>query len=159
MMDQCKECFICCDSKSTFIERHFLCFFNIYPLDYPIIPLEHAYSCLCKTTFVHNGCLRKLKEINKCPLCRKYVNRANLHMEVYFEKYLIPHKYSILMLINAMDFLTILLYTCIIIIINAKNKYFLFLFCLLHSTVLFTIYSLEFIKRYWLYDENVKNFY
>jgi hypothetical protein len=80
-----RECFICCtkDGKSEkdrlLDEKHYVKCTN-----YPIIPLSHAYSCKCETTFAHNRCLQT---IEKCPTCRSKT-KLNLHVDLYFEKYL-----------------------------------------------------------------------
>jgi len=161
MIDEEKECIICYDKKCTFIEEIFLKKINIHPLDYPIIPFSHVYGCSCKTTFAHNKCLKTVK---KCPLCSKFVDKPNLHVEVYFEKYLMYVKSNILLKLNITVIISILFYIIFIILTLKKiiitNYYFtLILFHIIHTYVIFILYSCEFIKRYWLYDYDLKSFY
>jgi hypothetical protein len=159
MIDE--DCIICCDKKATFIEKIFLNKLNINSLDYPIIPFSYAYNCSCKTTFAHNKCLEL---VNKCPLCRKFVNKPNLHIEVYFEKYLIYIKNDIFMILYSSAYLLVFLFLIFIILVSNKyiyiNYYYiLFIYHIIHTYVLVITYSLEFIKKYWLYDDNLKTFY
>ena len=156
-----KECIICYDNKCTLIEEMFLKKLNIHVLDYPIIPFSHAYGCSCKTTFAHNKCLKTVK---KCPLCNKVVDKPNLHVELYFEKYLIYIKDDILIKLNMIVIGFIFMYIIFIAFASkqyiSKNYYFiLIIFHITHICIIFILYSCEFIKRYWLYDDNLKSFY
>ena len=139
----------------------FLKKFKIHPLDYPIIPFSYAYGCSCKTTFAHNKCLETLK---KCPLCSKVVDKPNLHVELYFEKYLMYIKDDILIKLNMIVIAFLFIYIVFIVFASkqyiTKNYYLiLIIFHITHTCIIFILYSCEFIKRYWLYNDNSKSFY
>ena len=156
-----EDCIICYDKKCTFIEKYFFNKIKIHSLDYPIIPFSHAYGCSCKTTFAHNNCLKTIKQ---CPLCRKLVEKPNLHVEVYFEKYLITIKDNIIIVMNRSVYACILVYIFLIMLILKKyiyinNFYVIMLFHICYTYILFIAYSWQFIKLYWLYDEKLNKFF
>ena len=77
------ECFICytIDGKSEnellYEEINEIKMFN-----YQLIKLSYAYNCNC-ISFAHNNCL---KNINKCPMCRKYHKQPNFCAKTKYDK-------------------------------------------------------------------------
>jgi len=156
------ECFICFEKNNKTLELKLVkTLFGIDFLNYPIIPLSHAYGCSCKTIFSHNKCLKNIK---KCPSCRKDVNMPKLHVELYFEKYLIIFQNNILFILEISIILLSIISLLFIFQIEKyydkiDNIYINFIFIIIYIYGIFIIYFSKLLKNYWLYDENLCSFY
>lgn len=158
------ECFICCTKDGKSYEEIMLDSFYFKLSDYPLIQLSYAYNCRCNL-YAHNRCL---KNILNCPTCRKLVNKPKLYVETFIEEYLYlewivknPLKLKIFERCNIVMIL-------FIIIINYFNEFKIikitniYILCLLIFFLLFGIYNLnliDYIKKYYLYDNKLNKFY
>jgi hypothetical protein len=156
------ECFICFEKNNITLEQRLVTgLFGIDCINHPIIPLSHAYGCSCKTIFSHNKCL---KNITKCPSCRKIVNIPNLHIQLYFEKYLIIFQNDILTILEYSVFFLSVICTFLIYLIEQfigiiDNTYINFIYIAIYIYGIYIICYSKKIKNYWLYDENLNCFY
>jgi hypothetical protein len=76
------ECIICYSTgKSSNEDLHDI-FLKRQSLNYPIISLATAFNCKCTNTYAHNKCLVK---INRCPTCRKIIEKPNLYVKTNYD--------------------------------------------------------------------------
>ena len=163
------ECFICCSKSGKTSQEKLLDNINHKRLNYPLIPLSYAYECECKTMWAHNKCL---KNIFKCPTCRKNVIKPNLCVKTNIDNYLFlaliinwikngtldvkkiqTHTVSIMFIVFILNYLNELKYIVI------TNNYILlcFIFVLLMGTLV--LFIIDYITKYWLYDVKTNTFY
>jgi hypothetical protein len=156
------ECFICYTDDGKSIEECLLDTFNHRLLGYPLISLSYAYDCRCSTTYAHNRCL---KNVLKCPTCRKVVVKPNLSVEIYGEKYLKWIKLNISSWKNIVMDSAILVFVisffnflnkCDVIKLNATS---LMIGLLLISVSALVLKMDDYMNKYWLYDNVSKKFY
>lgn len=159
------ECFICYTKSGKTIQERRMDNIHYKSLGYPLIQLSYAYGCNCKNMWAHNKCLRT---IHKCPTCRKDVIKPQLQVAANIEKYI----YLGLVKDNPSNVKIIRNQSCIvlviIIIINALNEqkhitidnnYILLamIFIMLFAT--FMLYMVDYMTKFWLYDEKTETFY
>jgi hypothetical protein len=74
------ECFICFTNNGIINDKEYKYLFflnnnNYKNISYPLISLSNVYNCKCHNSYAHNNCL---KNIYKCPTCRKGVIKPNI---------------------------------------------------------------------------------
>ena len=159
-----KECIICLSIRRDINEQ----ISEIYFITYPLILLKKAYECDCINSYAHNICL---KNINKCPTCRKNVTKPNLYVETKFDYYffwifnfikknpLIIIKFNICCFIFLFLLLILLLLIEKNIILLSDNSKSNIVICILFFIILFSNFMIvidEYLKKYWLYNNKTQ---
>ena len=172
-----KECFICYSTGKTKEDEFNEFLYNIKGMEYPLISMNDAYDCNCINNYAHNKCLLN---INKCPTCRK-VAKPNLYIKTkydYFLKYLLNWlKKDILNMTKlnwfmycCLTFGMLVLSICALFekeikecnIVLLKSFINLCFSTIIVSLIFIPLYFLiifnDYLKKYWLYNENTKKY-
>ena len=172
-----KECFICYSTGKTKEDEFNEFLYNIKGMEYPLISMNDAYDCNCINNYAHNKCLLN---INKCPTCRK-VAKPNLYIKTKYDfylKYLLNYlkkdtlKIVILNwhMIYSSIFGLLLLGLCALYekeikmykLLPAKSFINLCFSTIIVSLIFIPLYFLiifnDYLKKYWLYNENTKKY-
>lgn len=161
------ECIICYTPSGKNSEEEIVeCGPGGKTMSYPIINFSYAYGCNCKTSFAHNRCL---KNIFKCPTCRKSVEKPCLRVHSYGK---ITLEFSLGWIEkNPVKFKNIVKLFCtlgiIIIIISILQKhayvkingYIQLIFSIILVIAFGLIQTNDYVNKYWLFDEESKTFY
>lgn len=156
------ECFICYTDDGKSVEECFLDTFNHKLLGYPLISMSYAYDCRCSTTYAHNRCL---KNVLKCPTCRKVVVKPNLSVEIYGEKYFKWIKSNTKMWKNiVMDSAILVFIITFLNFLNKHNVINLNINVLISGLLIISVSGIvlkmdDYMNKYWLYDNVLRKFY
>ena len=172
-----EECFICYSTGKTKQEELLESFYNAKTMNYPLISMCNAYGCKCINNYAHNKCLLN---VNKCPTCRKEI-KPKLYITTKYDfylKYLLNYlkkdtlKIVILNwhMIYSSIFGLLLLGLCALYekeikmykLLPAKSFINLCFSTIIVSLIFIPLYFLiifnDYLKKYWLYNENSKKY-
>ena len=172
-----KECLICYSTGKTEQEELLESFYNAKTMNYPLISMCDAYGCKCINNYAHNKCLLN---VNKCPTCRKEI-KPKLYITTKYDFYLkyllnyLKKDTSKIVILNwhmiySSIFGLLLLGLCALYekeikksdILPAKSFINLCFSITIVSLIFIPLYFLiifnDYLKKYWLYNENTKKY-
>ena len=137
---------------------------------FPMKPLSDVYGCKC-VSLCHSRCLI---QIDKCPTCRKQ-NKPNLYIKTSYDYYLyyllewLKNDTNNVGKLKKISCAMILLFIIICFMLdknyisikhnNTINLIGSIIFALIYSGALYIIVIIDYVYKYWLYDEKRKKYH
>ena len=171
-----KECYICYSIDGKTDEENLQeMMFNTKTMAYPLISMANAYGCACIDKYTHNKCIIG---INKCPTCRKQVNKPNLYIKTRYDYYC-PWLLNWLktrgnisslnwFMINVLMLICSILLACSVYqdtvnkFIPPRSKISLLFASIIAISFYISLYSLtifnDYLVKYWLYNKYTHNY-